>query len=160
MRISPKPGSAPASCSITASNEWNETGRVYEHNISEMNRHTPFKDTIYSSNLCAEIALPTAPYNHVTELYAEDDISFVEVQMANGTRRTLPGKTQVQVQRGSQSRLMWPDDLQAGDALDGTPIDFIVRRSSPKWPPATWRASSSPTSNPKSNTPKWPITPC
>jgi len=41
---------------ITASNEWNETGRVYEHNISEMNRHTPFKDTIYSSNLCAEIA--------------------------------------------------------------------------------------------------------
>lgn len=117
---------------ITASNEWNETGRVYEHNISEMNRHTPFKDTIYSSNLCAEIALPTAPYNHVTELYAEDDISFVEVQMANGTRRTLPGKTQVQVQRGSQTTLMWPDDLQAGDALDGTPIDFIVRRSSPE----------------------------
>ena len=34
---------------ITASNEWNETGRVYEHNIAEMNRHTPFKDTIYLS---------------------------------------------------------------------------------------------------------------
>ncbi|HRA57467.1 MAG TPA: ribonucleotide reductase N-terminal alpha domain-containing protein, partial [Thermomonas sp.] len=36
---------------ITASNEWNETGRIYEHNIAEMNRHTPFKDTIFSSNL-------------------------------------------------------------------------------------------------------------
>jgi ribonucleotide reductase alpha subunit len=29
-----------------------ETGRMYEHNIQEMNRHTPFKDVIYSSNLC------------------------------------------------------------------------------------------------------------
>ena len=57
---------------ITASNEWNETGRIYEHNIAEMNRHTPFKDTIFSSNLCAEIALPTKPYQHITELYADD----------------------------------------------------------------------------------------
>lgn len=57
---------------ITASNEWNETGRVYEHNITEMNRHTPFKDVIYSSNLCAEIALPTKPFQHVTQLYSED----------------------------------------------------------------------------------------
>jgi ribonucleoside-diphosphate reductase alpha chain len=29
-----------------------ETGRMYEHNTYEMNRHTPFKDVIYSSNLC------------------------------------------------------------------------------------------------------------
>jgi len=113
---------------ITASNEWNETGRVYEHNISEMNRHTPFKDTIYSSNLCAEIALPTAAYNHITELYAEDDISFVEVQFIDGTRREVPGKAQVHTQRG----MVWPDDLQAGDALDGLPIEAVLRRSAPE----------------------------
>lgn len=29
-----------------------ETGRMYLNYIDEMNRHTPFKDTIYSSNLC------------------------------------------------------------------------------------------------------------
>ena len=29
-----------------------ETGRMYEHNIFEMNQHTSFKDVIYSSNLC------------------------------------------------------------------------------------------------------------
>lgn len=29
-----------------------ETGRLYEHNTHQMNLHTPFKDTIYSSNLC------------------------------------------------------------------------------------------------------------
>lgn len=29
-----------------------ETGRKYEHNTYQMNYHTPFKDAIYSSNLC------------------------------------------------------------------------------------------------------------
>ena len=29
-----------------------ETGRMYEHNPYEMNRHTPFLDPVYSSNLC------------------------------------------------------------------------------------------------------------
>ena len=37
---------------ITFLTEAVETGRLYEHNTSELNRHTPFKDTIYSSNLC------------------------------------------------------------------------------------------------------------
>ena len=46
-----------------------ETGRMYLHRTDEMNRHTPFKDTIYSSNLCAEIGLPTKGYNRVDELY-------------------------------------------------------------------------------------------
>lgn len=54
---------------ITACNEWNETGRIYEHNLYELNHHTPFKETIYSSNLCQEIALPTKAYQHMTELY-------------------------------------------------------------------------------------------
>ena len=56
---------------VTACNEWNETGRIYEHNIYELNHHTPFKEPIYSSNLCSEIALPTKPYQHMNELYAE-----------------------------------------------------------------------------------------
>jgi ribonucleoside-diphosphate reductase alpha subunit len=46
-----------------------ETGRTYEHNTGEMNRHTPFYDTIYSSNLCQEIALPTSGYESVAGLY-------------------------------------------------------------------------------------------
>lgn len=37
---------------IQANNQWYETGRVYEHHIDEINRHTPFKETIYMSNLC------------------------------------------------------------------------------------------------------------
>jgi ribonucleoside-diphosphate reductase alpha subunit len=49
-----------------------ETGRMYEHNTYEMNRHTPFKDTIWSSNLCQEIGLPTREFATVTELYGTD----------------------------------------------------------------------------------------
>ncbi|MGL4435135.1 MAG: ribonucleoside-diphosphate reductase subunit alpha [Giesbergeria sp.] len=124
----PKTWASARELLITASNEWNETGRVYEHNISEMNRHTPFRDRIHSSNLCAEIALPTAPYNHITELYAEDDISCVEVQFIDGTRRTIPGKAQVQTQRG----MVWPEGLQPGDVIDTLPIESIVRHSAPE----------------------------
>lgn len=124
----PKTWASARELLITASNEWNETGRVYEHNISEMNRHTPFRDRIHSSNLCAEIALPTAPYNHITELYAEDDISCVEVQFIDGTRRTIPDKAQVQTQRG----MVWPEGLQPGDVIDTLPIESIVRHSAPE----------------------------
>ncbi|HNU11559.1 MAG TPA: ribonucleoside-diphosphate reductase subunit alpha [Rubrivivax sp.] len=113
---------------ITASNEWHETGRVYEHNLYEMNRHTPFLDPIHSSNLCAEIALPTGAYNDMLELYAEGDISFVDVQLIDGTRRKLPGRDQVDTQRGPQ----WPEDLQAGDEVDGLRIEAVVRKSAPE----------------------------
>ena len=37
---------------LTTLNEAYETGRSYLHWADEMNRHTSFKETIYSSNLC------------------------------------------------------------------------------------------------------------
>lgn len=37
---------------LTVLNEGVETGRAYLHFIDTMNQHTPFKDNIYSSNLC------------------------------------------------------------------------------------------------------------
>lgn len=49
-----------------------ETGVHYLHLFDAMNMHTPFKDTIYSSNLCQEIALPTTPYKSVADLYTTD----------------------------------------------------------------------------------------
>lgn len=113
---------------ITASNEWNETGRIYEHNLSEMNRHTPFKDPIHSSNLCSEIALPTAAYNHVTELYAEHDVSFVEYEDNAGRRHRIDGGGRVQAARGA----IYPQELAAGDVLDGHEVARILRRSSPE----------------------------
>lgn len=48
-----------------------DTGVQYLHFMDTMNRHTPFKGKIYSSNLCQEIALETHPYESVAELYRE-----------------------------------------------------------------------------------------
>ncbi len=38
-----------------------ETGRIYLMNIDHCNSHSPFKDQITMSNLCAEILIPTTP---------------------------------------------------------------------------------------------------
>ena len=54
---------------VNSLNEAYETGRHYLHFTDTMNRHTPFKDTIWSSNLCQEINIPSAPYKSVEDLY-------------------------------------------------------------------------------------------
>lgn len=51
-----------------------ETGRFYCINLTEANRHTPFKDTIKQSNLCMEIFLPTKPYINMFDLYAPSEV--------------------------------------------------------------------------------------
>lgn len=52
-----------------------ETGRNYWAAIDEINRHTPFKDPIYSSNLCVEIVEPTCGYKQVRDLYTDGPIA-------------------------------------------------------------------------------------
>ncbi len=47
--------------------EAQETGRIYSFHADNINTHSPFKDPIYMSNLCAEIALPTTPIRNVVK---------------------------------------------------------------------------------------------
>ena len=44
-----------------------ETGRIYLMNIDHCNTHSSFKDTVYMSNLCQEITLPTKPIQHIDD---------------------------------------------------------------------------------------------
>lgn len=46
-----------------------ETGVQYLHFTDAMNKHTPFIETLYQSNLCQEVVLPTVPFSSVEELY-------------------------------------------------------------------------------------------
>lgn len=55
----------------------------YHLNIDEVNRHTPFKEPIYSSNLCLEICEPTAPYYDMRDLYSTEDHGRGEVALCN-----------------------------------------------------------------------------
>jgi ribonucleoside-diphosphate reductase alpha chain len=44
-----------------------ETGRIYIMNVDHCNTHSSFKDTVYMSNLCQEITLPTKPLQHIDD---------------------------------------------------------------------------------------------
>lgn len=68
---------------LDAVNESYETGRHYMHMTDQMNKHTPFKDPIYSSNLCQEIALPTKAYKSVEDLYKSYDETHGEIALCN-----------------------------------------------------------------------------
>jgi ribonucleoside-diphosphate reductase alpha chain len=46
-----------------------ETGVQYLHMTDALNTHTPFNDTIWMSNLCAEIAIPQKPFKDIQQLY-------------------------------------------------------------------------------------------
>lgn len=48
-----------------------ETGRIYIMNVDHCNTHSSFKDTVYMSNLCQEITLPTKPLNHIDDKEGE-----------------------------------------------------------------------------------------
>lgn len=69
---------------LTVSNEAYETGRNYEAYIDEINRHTPFWDTIWSSNLCVEIVQPTSAYNNIRELYSKGPIARTRLTISDG----------------------------------------------------------------------------
>lgn len=51
-----------------------ETGRIYLTWYDEANRHTPFNEPIYESNLCQEILLPQKGFDGMRQLYSEDGL--------------------------------------------------------------------------------------
>ena len=48
-----------------------ETGRIYIMNVDHCNTHSSFNDTVYMSNLCQEITLPTKPLQHIDDANGE-----------------------------------------------------------------------------------------
>jgi ribonucleoside-diphosphate reductase alpha chain len=48
-----------------------ETGRIYIMNVDHCNTHSSFTDTVYMSNLCQEITLPTKPLQHIDDCDGE-----------------------------------------------------------------------------------------
>lgn len=61
-----------------------ETGRLYSGDILRMNYHTAFKsdiDPIHSSNLCAEITLPTKPFHDTLSLYEKYSSEYAYIKL-------------------------------------------------------------------------------
>ena len=57
-----------------------ETGRVYIMNVDHCNTHSSFTDTIYMSNLCQEITLPTQP---IQEIDSDGEIALCILSAVN-----------------------------------------------------------------------------
>jgi len=65
-----------------------ETGRIYVMNVDHANTHSSFKDTVYMSNLCQEITLPTKPLTHIDD--PEGEIALCILSAINvGTIKNL-----------------------------------------------------------------------
>ena len=65
-----------------------ETGRIYIMNVDHCNTHSSFKDTVYMSNLCQEITLPTKPLQHIDD--PDGEIALCILSAINvGTLRSL-----------------------------------------------------------------------
>jgi len=65
-----------------------ETGRIYIMNVDHCNTHSSFKDTVYMSNLCQEITLPTKPLEHIDD--EEGEIALCILSAINvGTLKNL-----------------------------------------------------------------------
>ncbi len=79
----------PRELLLTSLNEALETGVAYLANIDEMNRHTPFKEPIHSSNLCLEICEPNRPYQDMRDLYSDREVGWIDVELLGGERRRL-----------------------------------------------------------------------
>lgn len=68
---------------LLAMEQGHEVSTLHLMFVDEANRHTPHKDTIYSSNLCLEIFEPTAAYENMMDLYSTEDHGRGEVALCS-----------------------------------------------------------------------------
>ena len=92
--------------------ERTDTGRIYLVFIDNVMNQGPFDPeyhTIYQSNLCCEILLPTVPFNSL------DDEGEFKLNLDDGTEITLPGQHKVLLANGEKKKvreLTEEDDIQ------------------------------------------------
>jgi ribonucleoside-diphosphate reductase alpha chain len=84
---------------LVALTEALETGRYYLTWADEMNRHTPFYDSIFASNLCQEIMLPQRGYAHMMDLYSSSAVGYIKLTTTDGNRIMLDAPQKVWVDR-------------------------------------------------------------
>jgi ribonucleoside-diphosphate reductase alpha chain len=98
-------------------NEGFETGRAYVTFIDEINRHTPCKDPIYSSNLCVEIVQHTRPYESVEDLYSRESVGYIKFKDQYGAIHEVDATRAVKLASG-KFKLNAAQELKVGDIFD------------------------------------------
>jgi len=99
---------------LTSLNEAFETGTAYLSFMDEINRHTPFKQTIWSSNLCAEVTEPTNPYYQMEHLYSDREVGTIEFINHDGQELRFDAWNKVTLANGQVRSAI---DLEVGDTF-------------------------------------------
>lgn len=109
----------PRDLILTSLNEALETGVAYLANIDEMNRHTPFKEPIHSSNLCLEISEPNRPYQDMRDLYSDHEVGYITVELSDASTRTFNFNERLTLATPDSvlPRVIFAGELQEGDTL-------------------------------------------
>ena len=98
-----------------------EIGTLYGVFIDEINRHTPFLETIYSSNLCIEIVEPTYPYRHSKYLYVDGDTGSIKFKATNLSNeeviKTIPYSDPVWLNINDKQKVTYAGSLKITDNI-------------------------------------------
>lgn len=90
------------------------TGHAHFAMIDEMNRHTPFRDSIRQSNLCMEIALPTDAYTSMQQLYTAGPTAYTTVRYKDGHSARMTSVQRVELEDGTHASAV---ELKAGQTF-------------------------------------------
>lgn len=109
----------PRDLILTSLNEALETGVAYLANVDEMNRHTPFKEPIHSSNLCLEISEPNRPYEDMRDLYSDREVGFITVRYDDDRLQTFNFNEALTVAAADSTvpHTVFAGELKAGDVI-------------------------------------------
>lgn len=105
---------------ISAIQQSYEVGTHYLTFIDEINRHTPFIESIYTSNLCQEITLPTHAYENIPDLYDTKDNGYIEYEEFNGD---IIRKEYSELVTGANGDITF-----AGNLVEGIDIKRIIKK--------------------------------
>jgi ribonucleotide reductase alpha subunit len=88
---------------LNAMNEAYETGRYYLAWSDTINMQTPFYGTIWATNLCVEIMLPTTGYASIPDLYSETDVGYIRFGTTQGNNYEIAANEAVYVDRPNKN---------------------------------------------------------
>jgi ribonucleoside-diphosphate reductase alpha chain len=105
---------------LLALNEAYETGRYYLTWVDEMNRHTPFYDPIFASNLCQEIMLHQRGYEHMMDLYANESVGRIDLTTDDGQSKSYQAVKEIIVTSRGNRKVIPAIELKVGDTYRET----------------------------------------
>jgi ribonucleoside-diphosphate reductase alpha chain len=101
-----------------------ETGRLYHGDILAINTHTAFDsniDPIHSSNLCAEITLPTKPFHDTLALYEKYSAEYAYIKLKGV-------KNEVVIKDVAQAQIL-RKALKAGSEYEGHIVESVKQKN-------------------------------